>query len=472
MIRWHWIFLVLLTCTRGAFAEPSGAAPAASPTLDHAIYITSETDRREAYLGEAVLLTLEYAELSVRGLKVQPFYRGGAVAMPKTEGFYAGPLQTVRDNTVRDGALYSVTRYQQRLYPAVAGDLEIGSWRWQGTVNGYTATGPQSSTVDLSTPPISVRIRPLPSPPSTFRGAVGEFELALALSSATLVQGTPGMLTLTVKGSGNPGTLEAPSLPQAEWYTLGDPKEDAEPDPDLASGYFSKPFHYELMPLRPGDFSFSSISFTYFSPAEKQYKVIRTDPISVRVSASGPEEALVVVGGGASGGPGPALMEDGKLALAPGTPIFVVYREREWIWTVLLLIPPCIFMGLALRRAGWRNWRVWTAVTRESRDLEEEFRTVLEQPEPVEALYGIIRSAVIRHMGVTASGMSQDELQSSLSTRIGTENAAHITRVWKACQDHRYGKHLLYTSDLADLTRGLPNALRSLEVPARKRGIG
>lgn len=115
----------------------SAPAPSTVPlTLDNAIYITSEVDRDEAWLGEAVTLTLEYWEINFRGVKVQPFYRSGGVTMPEVEGFYAGPVQMEHDDRTRDGALYTVTVYRQRLYPAVAGDLEIGPWHWKGSVRG------------------------------------------------------------------------------------------------------------------------------------------------------------------------------------------------------------------------------------------------------------------------------------------------------------------------------------------------
>lgn len=464
-VRWILLATALIAFSgAAASARPPQAAP---PTLDNAVRISSSADRAEVYLGEALTLTLEYWELSVRGLKVQPFYRGGSITLPAMEGFYAGPLETENDDAARDGALYSVTRYRQRLYPAAAGDLEIGPWRWQGSVRGYTASGAQTQSVDLSTKAIPVRVLPLPAPPSTFRGAVGEFEIALSLSNPDMKQGTPATLTVTVTGSGNPGTLEAPVLPESDWYSLGDPTEDVEPVPAPRTGKFTKQFRYDLMPLSPGNFNFPAVSLTYFSPSARQYKSVRTQVVAVRVAASGPAESLVVIGGLAGSGGGPALMEDGKLALARDTPALAVRRERPGVWRALIALPPLAWLAVVLIGGGWRTMLAWRWPRRGDSNLVVQLAALGSHPQPVEALHGFVRGVLTRQLGDPAAGMSDPEIGAWMEGRIGAEAAACIAEVLRACQDHRYGKRSLSAADLGDLVQGLPEAL---EAVSRLRG--
>lgn len=460
--RLPWILLITAlgagtTATGGA--QP--VAPSSPPTLDQAVLISSNVDRSEVYLGEALTLTLEYWELSVRGLKVQPFYRGGGITLPALEGFYAGPLETEQDDGVRDGALYAITRYRQRLYPATAGDLEIGAWRWQGSVRGYTSGGARTQGVDVSTRAIPVHVRPLPAPPSTYRGAVGEFEIALSFSSTELTQGTPVSLTLAVTGRGNPGTLEAPALPVAEWYTVGDPTEDPEPVPDPQTGQFTMQFHYDLMPLAPGHFNFPTVSFTYFSPGTGQYQTARSEVVDVQVEPSGPPESLVVIGGGTGGGP--PLMENGRLALVAEVPVWSLHRERPWVWPALMVLPPMIALVVVLMSGGWTRLRAVCWSRRGGTDVARQLAAVASHPEPVEALHGIVRAALTRYRGDGVTGMSDGELRVWLEEACRTESVRRVAGVLQACEDHRYGKRILSSTALASLIQDLPEALSALE---------
>jgi hypothetical protein len=456
-MRAIWIGFIAAMATFSAVAQPAERKEAAPATLDKAVLVISSADRSEVFLGEAMTLTLEYWEMKVRGLTVQPYYRGGNVTLPDMEGFFAGPLETEHDDAARDGALYSVTRYRQRLYPAVAGDLEIGPWRWQGSLRGYTAGGAQTQSVDLSTEAISVKVLPLPEPPSTFRGAVGEFEVSMALSATEMTQGTPASLTVSISGSGNPGTLEAPLLPPSEWYSADDPVEDGEPVPDPATGQFTKQFTYRLMPIEAGSFHFPAISLTYFSPAQRQYVSARTEPSPVRIAASGPAESLVVVGGG--GASGPPLMEDGKLALVADVPVFEVRRERAGLWGALIALPPLGWLVVALAGGGWRGLSAWRSPRRDTGNLSLRFAALASAPEPLEGLNTLLCEV----LPDSTSGMSDPELRDWLEARISELEAARIADAIQACRNLRYGQRAQPRESTENLIQGLPEALAALQ---------
>ena len=451
------IGVLVTVISLSAAAQPAERKAAAPATLDNAVLTFSSADRSEVYLGEAMTLTLEYWELKVRGLKVQPFYRGGSVTLPEMEGFYAGPLETENDDAARDGALYSVTRYRQRLYPAVAGDLEIGPWRWQGSLRGYTAGGAQTQSVDLSTKAIPVKVLPLPEPPSTFRGAVGEFKISMSLSTPEMTQGIPAAFTVSIAGTGNPGTLEAPPIPPSEWYTVGDAVEDAEPVPDPDTGQFTKQFTYSLLPVESGNFNFPAISFTYFSPSKRQYSSARTEPAPLRIAASGPAESLVVVGGG--GGVGPALMENGKLALADGVPVFEVRRDHTGLWSALIALPPFVWLVVALMGGGWRGMLAWRLPRRVNSDLHQRVTALASLSEPMEGLHALLREVLPQ----SALRMSVPELRDWLEARISAAEAARIADALQACQNYRYGQRVQPSKGTENLLQGLPEALAALQ---------
>lgn len=467
-----WRKILSVAVAMGGFSAGADTPQTAPATLDKAVQITSSVDRGEVYLGEAINLTLEYWELSVRGLKVQQLYRSGNIDLPSMEGFYAGPLVTEKDDAVRDGVLYAVTRHRQRIYPAVAGDLEIGSWRWQGSVRGHTATGNPTLSLDLSTDTIPVRVLPLPTPPSTFRGAVGEFTIEQALPVTQLTQGSPVTLLVTVNGSGHPGTLEAPVIPEAPWFSVDDATDGGAPTPESSTGQFSRQFSYSLMPLSPGSFNIPAIPLTYFSPAARHYKSVRTTPIAVTVKESGPAESLVVVGGSANALGGPELMEDGRFALAEGSPDFAVQQRPPILWGLLVALPPLAWLFLTLRDGGWKQAGTWRWTRRRRGHLSAQFQALADHPQPVEALNGLLCAALHRGLGPGASGLAASELRSELEGRIGPEEVNTIVLALEACRNHRFGKEALTTERFGQVVEGLPDALEALQGTAVYKGGG
>lgn len=429
----------------------SAPAPSTVPiTLDNAIYITSEVDRDEAWLGEAVTLTLEYWEINFRGVKVQPFYRSGGVTLPEVEGFYAGPVQVEHDDRTRDGALYTVTVYRQRLYPAVAGDLEIGPWHWKGSVRGYLASGNAAKELDLSTPVRTVRVRPLPDPPSTFRGAVGEYAVTAEFAATDGVQGVPLSLTVTVRGNGNPETLEPPMVVESPWYTVRGPEAVPRPDPTAPDGVVSSQFRYELMPLEAGRFNFPTLSLTYFSPESGTYQSVRTSPVAIQVRAAGPQDTLVVVGS-ASGADGQAVFgPDGRLALLPVPEIIHVRRSGDTWWPWLVVVPPVLVGLFALWRGGLPVGHSGGGRHRYGPQL----RAALASATPADGVFAVITAALARHTELPA-GPSAAEVQEALAPRVGAAEAAVVATALRACERSRFGGAALSLPDVDGVERAL-----------------
>ncbi len=456
-------FICIAAIALDALRSGADTPQAAPATLDKAVQITSSVDRGEVYLGEAINLTLEYWELNVRGLKVQQLYRSGNIDPPALEGFYAGTLQTEKDDAVRDGLLYAVTRHRQRIYPAVAGELEIGPWRWQGSVRGHTATGNPTISLDLRTEAIAVRVLPLPPPPSTFRGAVGEFTIEQALPITQLIQGTPVTLVVTVSGSGNPSTLEAPVIPEAPWFSVDDPTEDGAPQPESSTERFSKEFKYALMPLAPGSFNIPAVSLTFFSPEARQYQSVRTMPISVNVKESGPAEYLVVVGGSADAIGGPVLTEDGRFALAKGSVDFSVRQPSPIPWILLVALPPIVWLILTVKDGGLRHVSAPRWPHRGRGHLSAQFLALGDHPQPVEALYGLLCAALARSLGPGTAGLTVGELRDELAGRIGSGDVDTIIQAFEVCRNHRFGKETFTPEGLDRVVDGLPEALEALQ---------
>ncbi len=438
------------------FAGPLAGQPeeGAAPGLEDAVRIEADVDRRSVFLGESIELRLEYWELDFRGLKVQPYVKSGQPRMPDSEGFYAGQVtETSRDST-RGGALYHVTTYSQTLYPARSGKLFIGSWAWQGTVRGHTPSGAQSLPLDLTTPPIEIEVRPLPAPPSTFLGAVGEFSMDVSFESVDLSRGMPVGMVLEISGTGNPFALQAPEIVAEPWFSVGKAVEEGGADEERPGPPFTKRFRYAIMPLREGEYAFPPVSFTYFSPAEARYRVARTSPVDLSIAASGPEEALVVIGAeGRGGGPKLTPMSDGRLPLATSIGELAMHRPVRNLAPLLAVTPPVIFVLLFIFLRGpaflawWRNRSVSTPSD------AWDFAHVETSSRPFDALEHAVRAMVTERIGQNASAFTAPEIRERVAEVAGSERAESIASVLQACAQYRYGQEAADLGALIDVAR-------------------
>ena len=454
-------YVLALLCAWGV--TPATAGPAgegeAGPTLDDAIHIQSSVDRKSVFLGESVTLTLEYWELNFRGMKVQPYFRSGRVGVPDTEGFYAGQLEETQHEATRGGGLYTVTTYRQRLYPARTGDLFIGAWSWKGTVRGHTAAGARAIDVDLATLPLEVQVRPLPNPPGTFKGAVGEYELALEFDDRELTRGVPVTMRLAVNGRGNPYTLQAPIIAEEPWFSLGDPVDDALEDDPAGGGRFTKRFRWTFMPVGDGQQTFPPVSLTYFSPAEGRYKVVRTTPVPLEIEGGGPAEKLVVIGAGGAG-PRMEIMDGGRLPLASLDGAFRIRRARWNLWPPLIALPPLFFVALFLFMQGPARIRAWVNRGPARENVDARLTAVSAHPRPFDALHSATRALLAERAGLEVAGMSVPEIRDLLARQYDPGVSAAIADVLADCESCRYGQKQADPGELVARARvvfqGLP----------------
>jgi hypothetical protein len=225
------------------------------------------------------------------------------------------------------------------------------------------------------------------------------------------------------------------------------------------------------MPLSPGNFNIPAVSLTYFSPAARQYKSVRTAPIAVSVKESGPAESLVVVGGINDALGEPTLMEDGRFALADGSPDFSVEQRSPLPSAVLVLTPPLAWLILLLKNRPWKQAGHWHWGRRRRGYFSAQFQALSGHPEPVEALNGLLNAALHRGLGAGAAGRAIEEIRGELASRVGPAEVDTIVRAVTACRDHRYGKETLTSEGLGEVVEGLADALEVLHATSGRQGV-
>jgi hypothetical protein len=131
----------------------------------------------------------------------------------------------------------------------------------------------------------AAHVEPLPSAgrPTDFGGAVGQFEIEARLAQATLTQGEPVDLQLTVQGKGNFGQFSAPTLQDsADWHAYSAHSSFTASDGAGLRGELA--IQQPLAAVRTGRVSVPALHFSYFDPEHGRYVTKTTAPIPVEVA--------------------------------------------------------------------------------------------------------------------------------------------------------------------------------------------
>jgi hypothetical protein len=140
--------------------------------------------------------------------------------------------------------------------------------------------------VEVSTRALTLKIRPPPQDqqPSSFTGAVGEYNLSAKLDRAQCQAHEAVTLLVQVRGEGNIKTLPAPQVSVPSDFESYDPKtgENIKRGPERVTG--SKSFEYVLIPRAPGRQAIPEVRFSYFDPEKKRYVEQSAGPFVLDVS--------------------------------------------------------------------------------------------------------------------------------------------------------------------------------------------
>jgi hypothetical protein len=138
----------------------------------------------------------------------------------------------------------------------------------------------------IQTEPVDVTIRPLPTPPSDFSGAIGQLALVSRIVPTAPAVGEPVTWTLELTGVGNwPDITSLPEREVSRDFSVVQPKSKrAMKENSLFEGTLTE--DVVLVPTKPGRYTLGPVRFTYFDPAAGAYRSITTEVVTVTVGPS------------------------------------------------------------------------------------------------------------------------------------------------------------------------------------------
>ncbi|MCP4311578.1 MAG: protein BatD [Bacteroidetes bacterium] len=467
----------------GAKVQSNGSNP---------VFLRVMPSKKEVYVGEQFVSALRvYTRINTRpasGTKDLPY-----------EGFYKKSLdpdaKATRQNI--NGEQY-VTQVIQRhiLIPQKSGKIVIepyeSEWMVQQRIQRRSNNnvfdsffddpffgGVQEIPTKLSTPSVSINVKPLPrGAPAGFTGGVGSFTIKAELSAEELEVNEALSLKITIRGAGN--------LP-----LMGEPEVNLPPDHDLydvsrslntsvsenrISG--SVTFEYPIVARHAGRFRIAPTQFSWFDPASGEYR-----------SSSTSEFNFTVLKGETESGTGtvfvPGIMQESvedlgtdirdiSRAVPELTPVAYSLMGQRWykllyLATLALAILAVLYIRtVTLRNADLRLVRNRQA-KRSARNRfksADKFRKSGDEDRFYEEIGKAIWGYLADKLGIETSGLSREAVSAELASReVAQDLLEEFTRILEESEFSRFapssaksGTEQLYR-DALQLIRNLENRL-------------
>jgi BatD DUF11 like domain len=249
------------------------------------IFLGFTVDKREAYVGEAIVATLKlYTRVDLSGIS--------EIKLPGFEGLLRTDLNTPPLTSLKreniNGTIYGTGVVQQfLLYPQLPGEIAIDPVQITVLVQKKTGNsdpffGDFFST--FSTVPqavvskaITLKVNPLPgTKPEDFSGIVGKAGISASLTTDSINVNDAINLKFVISGSGNLKLANAPKLKLPADLESYDPKITDDLKNGINGTTGQKTFDYLLIPRHYGEFTIPPVSYSYFNVATKQYDRVTT----------------------------------------------------------------------------------------------------------------------------------------------------------------------------------------------------
>lgn len=267
------------------------------------IFMRVTPSKKSAYMGEPIVLTYKfYTRIPVTQLNVSK--------MPSFGGFWMKKLndngQMRQATELVNGEQYTTVEVDKVVViPQKAGKLTVEPMgieciaQIQTQRESRRSNDPFSIFFDdpffnrsytnvqknVETGVLTLDIKSLPNDgkPSSFTGAVGNYNFSASLDRNEASTNEAITLTVTVSGSGNLELLNMPSPVFPPDFEVYDPKITSNVEASSQGMSGTKKAEYLVIPRRAGNFDIPPLEFSYFNPAKGSYATLRSNPMNITV---------------------------------------------------------------------------------------------------------------------------------------------------------------------------------------------
>ena len=116
---------------KASFQRPLNPGSATNLYKEDLVFTRVEVDKHEVFQGEPIVLSMQLWRIIHGGIDSGSHPRA-VIRHPSTEGFYEALLEPRSDVRKQGSWEYNVIEDRKLLYPTSTGELNIGSWHWEG----------------------------------------------------------------------------------------------------------------------------------------------------------------------------------------------------------------------------------------------------------------------------------------------------------------------------------------------------
>ena len=406
------------------------------------LLLRATVDNDHPFVGQQITYSLYLlARINVSGIdKLQ---------LPRLDGFWTeeieAPQQLVGEPRILDGVPYRSFLLRKRaLFALRSGKAQIEPAEVE-VLTGFGMLFSRGSSRRQSQP-VALEVQPLPpgKPAGFDPGNVGQWNLSATVDPQNLAVGQPVTLRLVATGRGNVRDLRLPKLPAIAGLRGYDATTTDKETIEKGAVTGTRTVEQLLVPERTGQVEIPALAMDIFDPALKQYRTLRTEPVSLSVNsaqagraAEGPVAQNLL----AAGGVRPIRLRLGSAMRGPPP------WTRPWFWPLLALPPFGLALMLGLGRARRmlqidpQQKRVKLARSAAAKRLQGA-RALLEKG-AAGAFYAEVARAITGYLGdkqgVVAAGLNREELARALAERgHGEELVGRVLRVLDDCDRARF----------------------------------
>ncbi len=270
-------------------------------SVDKSVFVETNVSKKTAYVGEQLIYSFKlFHRVEAKKLDLSmPF---GALHFQKENLGKAKKYQSVIN-----GIEYQVQEISVALFPIKPGKAEIPSAMLDMDIYNRTRSNSRGFLNDsffgqgiraehkvLHSKPLSVEILALPEKgkPPDFKNTIGQFNIHANLGKHDLEVGDTTTLTITVSGKGNIRGVTFPEPDLNRQFKIYPDQPEFKQTVAANQIMGQKIFKFALVPLQSGTVTLPALTLAYFDPEAKDYRQVKTRPISLTVHPSSAKETL------------------------------------------------------------------------------------------------------------------------------------------------------------------------------------
>ena len=376
---------------------------------------------------------------------------------PKYKDFWNQDIKIPQlkiEREIYKGQNYNVVEWKKVvLYPQKSGLLEISPLSINLMLDvptdkrdffGNIIIDQTSQFISTGTRRINVKQLPLNNMPSSFTGAVGEFEFDVILDKSSLRATESFQAELKVKGRGNLKLFDLPDLLVPGSMELFEPQREESINTNLSGMNGSVTKLFTVIPRFQGSFPIEQVEFSYFDPKLEKYKILKSPRLTIDVY-DGPTISNPSVNNTNTISP-----NDSFRFIKINTKLMKINNDEFFeseIFYILISSPFAMVIAFVMLTAYKRKRKSSFTETQriQHKEIDKMINTAKESLNDKNVFYDLIEKAVYKTLllkfSLNIDNLNKEKIKSTLRVKgIDEKNISKIIQLIENCENAKYSR--------------------------------